>query len=154
MEQEDEYDYYDFAPTSMEVIAAAVSCSRQLVGRIDRDLRGQGLTWSQFNALVQIDGRRGWIHAAAVARRAGVSRQAASGVFAKLDERGFLEWWDEGWIKSVQLTTEGRQALRYARGAVAETLRAIERVSKEERRVLQRAERSIRFELSRTPLDW
>jgi DNA-binding MarR family transcriptional regulator len=152
MEQEDDSDFFDYAPTSLEVIAAAVSCSRQLVRRIDRDLRGQGLTWSQFNALVQIDTRRGWIHAAAVARRAGVSRQAASGLFAKLDQRGFLVWWDEGWIKSVQLTNEGREALRHARGAVAETLEAIERMSKEERRALKKAEQSIRLELSRPPI--
>jgi DNA-binding MarR family transcriptional regulator len=145
-------DEYDFAPPSLEVIAAAVSCSRQLVRRIDRDLRGQGLTWSQFSALIQIDARRGWIHAAAVARRAGVSRQAASGLFAKLDERGFLTWWDEGWIKSVQLTEEGREALRRARGAVAETLQAVERLSIEERCALKSADQSIRRELARPSL--
>lgn len=143
---------YDFAPTGLQVIAGVVGCSRELVRRIDRDLRGQGLTWSQFSALSEIDRQRGWIHAASVARRMGVSRQAASGLFAKLDERGCLRWMDEGWIKSVQLTDQGRDVLRRARGAIAATLEAVERLSVEQRRVLGRADESIRLELSREPM--
>jgi DNA-binding MarR family transcriptional regulator len=142
---------YPVAPPPIDVITAAASCSRQLVRRIDRDLAGQGLTWSQFRALVEIHERRGWVHAASIARRVGVSRQAASALFAKLDERGFLRWWDEGWIKSVQLTKEGVDALGRARHAVADTLAAVGRLSVEERRAFKSAELSIRRELSRPP---
>ena len=136
-------------PATIEVVEAAVSLSRQLVRRIDRDLVGQGLTWSQFDALFDIHLRRGWTHAAAVARRMGVTRQAASALFARLDERGFLRWMDEGWIKSVQLTPEGEQAVSLAWAAIADTIAAIERLSYDERWGLITVDRSIRFEFSR-----
>src|SRR4051812_13695529 len=142
---------YPVAPPPIEVITAAASCSRQLVRRIDRDLAGQGLTWSQFRALIEIYDRHGWLHAASVARRVGVSRQAASALFAKLDERGFLRWWDEGWIKSVQLTKEGVVALGRAQEAVADTLAAVGRLSVEERRPIKSPDLPIRREPPRPP---
>jgi DNA-binding MarR family transcriptional regulator len=143
-------------PPPIDVVEAAVSFSRQLVRRIDRDLVGQGLTWSQFNALFVIERCRGWIHAAAVGQRMGVSRQAASALFVRLDERGFLKWLDEGWIKSVQLTGAGHEAASLAFAAISDTLAAIQRLGVDERWGLITADRAIGLELARPPsgLPW
>ena len=128
-----------------------MSCSRQLIRRIDRELTAERLTWAQFAVLRDIDQRRGWTHAAAVGRRVGVSRQAASALLARLDARGFLEWMDEEWIKSVRLTPAGERALARAWNTLAETREAIERLSVEERRGLISAAESLRRELARRP---
>jgi DNA-binding MarR family transcriptional regulator len=138
-------------PGADQVVAAALSCSRQLVRRLDRELAEQRLTWAQFAVLRDIDDRRGWTHAAAVGRRVGVSRQAASALFSRLDARGFLEWMDDEWIKSVRLTAAGERALARAWNTLAETRNAIERLSVEERRGLISAAESLRRELARRP---
>ena len=136
-------------PLAWDVVVAAISCSQQLVRKIDRALATQELTWAQWRTLDVIHARRGWIHASSVGRRTGVSRQAAAALFARLDERGFLTWLDDDWIKSVQLTEAGEAA--HARGwrALDDIRSAIDRLSLEERRGVVSADESLARELMR-----
>src|SRR5215510_4950940 len=106
-------------PTAIRVIEAAVSCSRQIVRKIDRTLADEELTFAQWWALRDIDLCRGWTYAAWIARRTGVSRQAATALLARLDERGFLTWRDDDWVKSVRLTQVGEDAVRRGWSALA-----------------------------------
>jgi DNA-binding MarR family transcriptional regulator len=138
-------------PPAWRVVAAAISCSRQIVHKIDRALAAEGLTWAQLRALNEIHESGGWIHAASVARRTGVSRQAASALFTRLDQRGCLTWLDEDWIRSVRLTASGERALSRGWLALADIQNAIDRLSVEERRAIVSADESLRRELRRPP---
>src|SRR5262245_38949447 len=104
-------DDFPEGPLAWQVVVAAISCSRQLVRKLDRALAGVELTLAQFRALDVINDAGGWIHASSVARKTGVSRQAATTLLTRLNDRGFLRWFDEGWIKSVRLTEAGEEAL-------------------------------------------
>ena len=138
-------------PLAWQVVTAAISCSRQLVHKLDRALGGEELTWAQFRALDAIHVAGGWIHASSVARKTGVSRQAATTLLARLDDRGFLRWFDEGWIKSVRLTETGEEALSRGWQAISHIGDAIDRLSLEERRGIVSADGSLRRELIRRP---
>jgi DNA-binding MarR family transcriptional regulator len=138
-------------PLAIQVVIAAVSCSSQIVRKLDRALAEEELTWAQWRALRDIDLRRGWTHAAAVARRTGISRQAATALFRRLDERGFLRWMEEDWIKSVRLTPAGQDAVRRGWRSIEHIREAIDRLSLEERRGIVSADESLRRELIRRP---
>jgi DNA-binding MarR family transcriptional regulator len=138
-------------PLAWQVVVAAISCSQQIVRKIDRALATEDLTWAQWRTLDVIHTQRGWIHASSVARRTGVSRQAATALFARLDERGFLTWLDEDWIKSVQLTTAGDEAWSSGWRSLADIRGAVDRLSLEERRGIVSADESLRRELARRP---
>jgi DNA-binding MarR family transcriptional regulator len=138
-------------PPAMQVVVAAISCSRQIVRKLDRALASEDLTWAQLRALQDIDGRHGWTHASAVARRTGVSRQAASALFARLDERGFLTWMNEDWIRSVRLTAAGEDALARGWQSLSEVRDAINRLSVEERRAIVSAAESLRVQFTLRP---
>jgi DNA-binding MarR family transcriptional regulator len=138
------------APSPLEVIVAAVWCGRRLVARIDRDLEVHGLTWGQFHALVVFERQNGWMHAGALGRRLGVSRQAAHALVHRLVDRGFLRW-DEraGWVRSARLTPTGHEALADAYEALTDVFAAIERLTIDERQQVVSAENSIHRELQR-----
>ena len=123
-----------------------------IVNKLDRALASVDLTWAQFRAMNDIYERGGWTHASAVARRTGVSRQAASSLFARLDERGFLRWMNEDWIRSVQLTAAGEDALARGWRTLSDIRDAINRLSVEERRGIVSADESLRRELARPPV--
>jgi len=142
-------DAFDIPPPTFEVVIAAVLCGRRLTRQFARDLGGQGLTLGQFHALSVIQRRDAWIHAAAIGRRMGVSRQAAHSLVRQIDERGLLTWMDDGWIKSVRLRREGDTVLADAREALEDTMEAIERLSVAERRMIVRAQESVYRELKR-----
>jgi DNA-binding MarR family transcriptional regulator len=136
-------------PLAWDVVLAAISCSQQLVRKIERALATEELTWAQWRTLNVIGVQRGWIHASSVARKTGVSRQAATTLFARLDARGFLTWLDEDWIKSVQLTRAGEDARTRGWRALTDIRSAIDRLSLEERRGLVSADDSLHRELMR-----
>jgi DNA-binding MarR family transcriptional regulator len=138
-------------PLPWQVVTAAISCSRQLVHKLDRALAGEELTWAQFRALEVIHDAGGWIHASSVARKTGVSRQAATALLARLNNRGSITWFDEGWIKSVRLTEAGEEALSKGWQAVSHIRDAVDRLSLEERRGIVSADGSLRRELIRRP---
>lgn len=142
-------DEYDIPPPTFEVVIAAVLCGRRLARQFNRDLGGQGLTLGQFHAMSVLQRTDGWIHAAAVGRRMGVSRQAAHALVQQIDERGLLSWMDDGWIKSVQLRREGDTVLADARRALEDTMEAVERLSVTERKTIVRAQESVNRELKR-----
>jgi DNA-binding MarR family transcriptional regulator len=153
IDAQDESRIYEIppGPLAIQVMVAAVSCSSQIVRKLDRALAEQELTWAQWRALRDIDLRNGWTHAAAVARRTGISRQAASALFRRLDERGFLKWMEEDWIKSVRLTEAGQYAVRRGWRAIDHIREAVDRLSLEERRAIVSAEESLRRELIQRP---
>jgi len=136
-------------PPPWKVVEAAVRCGRELVTRVDRDLADLGLSWGQFQALAVVVEQRGWIHAGAVGRRMGVSRQSAHALLRRLDARGFLTWKDEGWIRSARPTAEGEEALREAYGRLEDVFAAIARLTIQERKMVVSAEHSIHRELLR-----
>jgi len=138
-------------PPTITVVVAAIANGRRLVARIDRDLEDLGLTWGRFHALIVIDRTNGWIHAGALARKMGITRQSAHTLLRRLDERGFLRWQAEPWVRSARLTTDGAQILAQAYEALADTFAAIERVSAQERRSIVTAEYAIDRELRRPP---
>ena len=138
-------------PPTLDVADSVVWAGRELVKRVDRDLAGQGLGWGQLRALLALEDQRGWIHAGAVGRRIGVSRQAAHVLLRRLDDRGFLRWMDEGWIRSARLTPEGERAVRTALKTVWPTFEAIERLTVAERKMLVSATYSLHRELRRPP---
>ncbi len=147
---EDEDDPFDFAPPTFTVIVAAVRCGRRLVRQFDAELSGQGLTFGQFHALLEIQRAEGWIHPGAIGRRMGISRQAAHSLVRQIDRHGILRWRDDGWIKSVQLLPEGDDVLARARWRLEETMDAVERVSIRERRMIVKAQESVVRELARS----
>ena len=153
IEASDESRIYEIppGPLAIQVVIAAVSCSSQIVRKLDRALAEQDLTWAQWRALRDIDLHRGWTHAAAVARRTGISRQAASTLFTRLDQRGFLTWMEEDWIKSVRLTEAGQDAVRRGWRAIDHIREAIDRLSLEERRGIVSAAESLERELISRP---
>jgi DNA-binding MarR family transcriptional regulator len=138
-------------PPALEVIASSVAFGRGLASRIDRELAGQGLTWGQFHILVTLERHGGWMHAASLARRVGISRQAAHGLMSRLDDRGFLRWKHDGHIRSALLTQDGNDAVGQAWKAIEHVVRAIERTTVEERIGLLAAQRSIEGEMRRRP---
>jgi DNA-binding MarR family transcriptional regulator len=144
-------DNFPEGPLAWQVVEAAISCSRQLVHKLDRALAAEELTWAQFRALGVIHDAGGWIHASSVARKTGVSRQAATTLLARLNDRGSLRWFDEGWIKSVRLTEAGEEALSKGWRAVSHVRDAVDRLSLEERRGIVSADGSLRRELIRRP---
>ena len=93
-------------PPTTAVVVAAIASGRRLIARIDRDLEDLGLTWGRFHALVVIDRTNGWIHAGALARKMAITRQSAHTLLRSLDERGFLNWKVDPWVRSVRLTTD------------------------------------------------
>jgi DNA-binding MarR family transcriptional regulator len=139
------------APPTTEVIVSAITSGRRLVARIDRDLKDLGLTWGRFHALVVIDRTNGWIHAGAIARKMGITRQSAHALLRTLDDRGLLRWKVEPWVRSARLSTDGALILAEAYGALADTFDAIQRLDAKERKAIVVAEYAIRRELHRPP---
>ena len=138
-------------PPTIEVIVSSILNGRRLNARIDRDLQDLGLTWGRFHALVVLDRTHGWIHAAALARKMGISRQSAHELLRYLDRRGFLRWMNDSWVHSARLTTDGAQMLDVALVRLGDTFAAIERVEVRERKAIVSAEYAIRRELHRPP---
>jgi DNA-binding MarR family transcriptional regulator len=136
-------------PPSLEVIEAAIRCGRRLEARIGRDLHHQGLRWGHVHALLIMERTGGLIHAGSLARRMGITRQSAHAILLRLDDRGFLSWRDESWIRNVMLTAEGRRALGECLRVLEDTLAAIGRVTVHERKRIVSAERAIDRELRR-----
>jgi DNA-binding MarR family transcriptional regulator len=101
-------------PPTTAVLVAAIASGRRLIARIDRDLEDLGLTWGRFHALVVIDRTNGWIHAGALARKMAITRQSAHMLLRRLDERGFVLWKVDPWVRSVRLTTDGARILAQA----------------------------------------
>jgi len=133
------------------VISASVANGRRLHTRIDRDLKDLGLTWGRYHALVVLDRTNGWIHAGAIARKMGVTRQSAHVLLHHLDERGFLLWMDDRWVRSARLSADGARILSQAHEALADTFEAIQRVDVHERKAIVAAEYAIKRELHRPP---
>ena len=138
-------------PPTTAVVVAAIASGRRLIARIDRDLEDLGLTWGRFHALVVIDRTNGWIHAGALARKMAITRQSAHTLLRSLDERGFLKWKVDPWVRSVRLTTDGARILAQAYEALADTYAAIERLGAQERKTIVSAEYAIDRELRRPP---
>jgi DNA-binding MarR family transcriptional regulator len=142
----------EIPPPPLEVLSAAIRCGRRLVTQIDRDLAVRGLTWSQYQALAVFDRHNGWIHAGAVGRRMGVSRQAAHTLLHRLGGRGFLEWDErQAWVRCARITLDGREALAAGREALTDVFAAMERLTVEERKQVVSTDNSIRRELARPP---
>jgi DNA-binding MarR family transcriptional regulator len=139
----------EMPPPTIQVIAASIANGRCLNARIDRDLKDLGLTWGRFHALVVMDGSNGWIHAGALGRKMGISRQSAHALLASLDERGSLRWMNDSWVHSARLTTDGVQMLMIAYEALGDTFAAIERVEVRDRKTLVAAEYAVKRELLR-----
>ncbi len=125
-------------PPPLELAIASVRWSHQLVTQLDRDLRGQGLSVAKLRALLALREQRGLLHAGGLARKLDVSRQAAHTVLHRLEERGFITWRDDGWIKSARLTRDGEDALTHALGSIGTTLAALQQLQAEEQRAMIR----------------
>ena len=120
-------------------------------GYEDRELAGQGLTWGRLHVLLTLERDDGWMRAASLARRVGISRQAAHQLLSRLDERGFLRWQDDGHIRSARLTQDGKDSAALASEAIEHIVLAIERTTVEERKGLIAAHRSVEREMRRRP---
>jgi DNA-binding MarR family transcriptional regulator len=121
-------DLRGFPPPQLHVIDAVFAAARQLRVSLDREVGALGLSWAQARVLLELAEGNGLIHAGAVGRQLGVSRQAAHQLMAKLDAKGYLEWQDDVWIKSARLTTAGAAGARAAEEAATGTLDAVWRV--------------------------
>jgi DNA-binding MarR family transcriptional regulator len=139
-------------PPPLDVVVAAVVTGRRLVARIDRDLEGRGLTWGMFHALEEMEWHGGWIHAGAVARRMGVSRQAAHVLMHRLGDAGWVEWDKLGaWVRSARLTEDGLRVLEKGFADLADVFDAINRLTMAERKQVVSAAYSMKRELNRRP---
>ena len=138
-------------PPTIRVISASIANGRRLHTRIDRDLKDLGLTWGRYHALVVLDQTNGWIHAGAIARRMGVTRQSAHALLHHLDERGLLLWMDDRWVHSARLSADGTRVLAEAHEVLGDTYAAIERVEVRDRKAVVAAEYAIDRELRRPP---
>jgi DNA-binding MarR family transcriptional regulator len=148
----EEVPWHGIPPPPLEVIEAAILAGRRLVARIDRDLEASGLTWGLFHVLVVMERQRGLIHAGAVARRMGVSRQAAHVLMRRLGDAGLIRWDEqEAWVRSARLSDDGRGTLASAYADLADVLAAIERLTVDERKMVVAAAYSMQRELNRRP---
>ena len=138
-------------PPTTQVLVAAIASGRRLNTRIDRDLGDLGLTWGRFHALVVLDRANGWIHAGAIARKMAITRQSAHELLRHLDDRGFLHWRIEPWVRSARLSRDGALTLQLAYRALSDTYAAIERLAVQERSSIVAAEYAIDRELRRPP---
>ena len=138
-------------PPTTQVLVAAIASGRRLNTRIDRDLGDLGLTWGRFHALVVLDRANGWIHAGAIARKMAITRQSAHELLRHLDDRGFLHWRIEPWVRSARLSRDGALTLQLAYETLSDTYAAIERLAVQERSSIVAAEYAIDRELRRPP---
>ena len=107
------------APTAWDVIHAARRLSRRLEGQLDDALEELALSSAQFEILELLRRDRN-AHAAALARRLGVSRQIASRLLAELDRAGPVELLPlDGGVRVPIVTQGGRRRIELAVDATA-----------------------------------
>jgi len=140
----------DLPPETFRVITAAIACGRHLQTHIDDALEYHGLTWLSYLALLTMARHGNMIHAAAIARRIGVSRQTATGYLQRFDVRGMLGWRDEPWIRSAWLTLEGQRIFDAATDDLHDVIRAVERIGPRERWAIIKTEPALALQLHRS----
>jgi DNA-binding MarR family transcriptional regulator len=136
-------------PPQLEIVDACTITGRHLTTRLDRELAFVDLTWAQARVLLELAAHRGLLHGGEVARRVGVTRQAAHRSLAALDRAGYLTWRDDGWIKSARLTPTGKTAVDAIRSRIGDTYDALWRVDRHDLHALVRAAQAVRRELRR-----
>jgi DNA-binding MarR family transcriptional regulator len=107
----------DAPPSAWEVIDASRRLSRRIEGRLDDALEELTVSYAQFEILELLTRDRN-AHAAALARRLGVSRQITSRLLTKLDRAGLVELLPpDGGVRVPIVTRDGRRRIQLAVGA-------------------------------------
>lgn len=126
------------APHPVELAIGLERARHRLVKELDRDLWKIDMTFGSMRVLMSLADAGELLHAGEVARRMGVSRQAAAVTMKRLIEAGALEVVDEGWARSVRVTPEGRRLLAECLRVTRRTFRALGPLQQQERRELWR----------------
>jgi DNA-binding MarR family transcriptional regulator len=136
-------------PPQLAVVDAVSITARALWRRLDREVGAAGLTWAQGRVVLELSRDDGWLHAGGIARDLGLTRQAVHQSLRRLDQGGSLRWRDDGWIKSVRLTTKGRALARDVEDHATGTFDAIWGAPAPDLNALVRGCASLRRELRR-----
>jgi DNA-binding MarR family transcriptional regulator len=109
----------DAPPNAWDVIDASRRLSRRIESRLDDALEELTVSYAQFEILELLTRDRN-AHAAALARRLGVSRQIVSRLLTKLDRAGLVELLPpDGGVRVPIVTRNGRRRIQLAVGATA-----------------------------------
>ena len=104
----------DAPPNAWDVIDASRRLSRRIEGRLDDALEELTVSYAQFEILELLTRDRN-AHAAALARRLGVSRQIVSRLLTKLDRAGLVELLPpDGGVRVPLVTRDGRRRIQMA----------------------------------------
>lgn len=126
----------DAPPNAWEVIDASRRLSRRIEGRLDDALEELTVSYAQFEILELLTRDRN-AHAAALARRLGVSRQIVSRLLTKLDRAGLVELLPpDGGVRVPIVTRDGRRRIQLAAGATAPVRRQIAGLAPDRRKQL------------------
>ena len=109
----------DAPPNAWDIIDASRRLSRRIESRLDDALEELTVSYAQFEILELLTRDRN-AHAAALARRLGVSRQIVSRLLTKLDRAGLVELLPpDGGVRVPIVTRNGRRRIQRAVGATA-----------------------------------
>ncbi len=115
------------------MIDASRRLSRRIEGRLDGALEKLTLSYAQFEILELLTRDRN-SHAAALARRLGVSRQIVSRLLTKLDRAGLVELLPpDGGVRVPIVTRDGRRRIQLGIDATSPVRLQIDTLSSERR---------------------
>ena len=102
----------DAPPDAWQVIDASRRLSRRIERRLDEALEELTVSYAQFEILKLLTRDRN-AHAAALARRLGVSRQIVSRLLTELDRAGLVELLPpDGGVRVPIITRDGRRRIQ------------------------------------------
>lgn len=141
-------------PNAWEIIETTRRVSRRLECRLDDVLQELTGSYAQFEILELLTRDRN-AHAAALARRLGVSRQIASRLLTKLDLAGLVELLPpDGGVRVPLVTRDGRRRIRLAVDATASVRKDIVTLAPDRRTQLVGAMDALDDAIRPKPRPW